>query len=285
MQAALSAQLNDEFYSAYLYLSMSAHCSHTGFNGAARWLEVQYEEEHLHATKIFNYLIEQGVQVELRKIKQPPTDFGSLLEVFEASLAHEQEMTAATERPEQSGTEREGPRQLQPAAVVRERTGRGGGHGRRHHRQTPPGERGRLRASDGGQRTRGSHDSSTDLARRPPQDGQHCTRRHYRRFRAIVCDGGGEVSRSITATRRVCVLFLVAVALVASACVTSPGGGASATTTTVPYDGPLAIAEFSAQRTSAPAPLTTAFSWTLLDPGPAPSPVGWTSTTTARTRC
>lgn len=94
MQTALTKQLNQEFYSAYLYLSMSAYCSHTGFNGAASWLEVQYEEEHLHATKIFNYLIEQGVRVSLGQIGQPPDDFGSLLEVFEASLTHEQEMTA-----------------------------------------------------------------------------------------------------------------------------------------------------------------------------------------------
>ena len=94
MQAALSAQLNDEFSSAYLYLSMSAHCSHADFNGAARWMAVQYEEEHLHATKIFNYLIEQGVQVRLGAIDRPRADYGSLLEVFEASLAHEQEMTA-----------------------------------------------------------------------------------------------------------------------------------------------------------------------------------------------
>lgn len=94
MQSALTTQLTYEFYSAHLYLAISAHCSHTGFNGAAQWMGVQYEEEHSHATKIFGYLIEQGVRVELSAIKQPPPEFGSLLEVFEYSLVHEQEMTA-----------------------------------------------------------------------------------------------------------------------------------------------------------------------------------------------
>jgi ferritin len=94
MRDALATQLNREFHSAYLYLAMSAHCSHLEFNGAAAWLKLQYEEEHDHATKIYEYLIEQGVRVKLGQIDQPPTDFGSLLEVFEASLAHEQEMTA-----------------------------------------------------------------------------------------------------------------------------------------------------------------------------------------------
>ncbi len=94
MEKELFSQLNHEFYSAYLYLAMSAYCSHIEFNGAARWLKLQYEEEILHATRIYNYLIEQGVHVILKEIKQPPSDFGTVLEVFTASLAHEQSMTA-----------------------------------------------------------------------------------------------------------------------------------------------------------------------------------------------
>ena len=47
MQKALYKQLNDEFYSAYLYLAMSAYCAHIDFNGAANWLKQQYEEEQM----------------------------------------------------------------------------------------------------------------------------------------------------------------------------------------------------------------------------------------------
>jgi len=94
MEDALLTQLNHEFYSAYLYLSMSAFCSHLEFNGAASWLKLQYEEEHMHATKIYNYLVEQGVQVVLKDLKKPPSDFGGILGVFNSSLEHEQRMTA-----------------------------------------------------------------------------------------------------------------------------------------------------------------------------------------------
>ena len=94
MQDALFKQLNDEFYSAYLYLGMSAYCSHIDFAGAAIWLKQQYEEEQMHATKIYNYLIDQGAHVELQPIPQPPSEFGSILEVFHSSLQHEQQMTA-----------------------------------------------------------------------------------------------------------------------------------------------------------------------------------------------
>ena len=94
VERALSKQLNDEFYSAYLYLAMAAHCSHNDFNGAAHWLKCQYEEEHMHATKIYNYLVEQGVKVALGEIGSPPAEFGSLLDVFKASLKHERLMTS-----------------------------------------------------------------------------------------------------------------------------------------------------------------------------------------------
>lgn len=94
MEKALLKQLNAEFYSAYLYLSMSAYCSHIEFNGAASWLKLQYEEEHMHATKIYNYLVEQGVHVALKTLSEPPSDYGSVTSVFTASLEHEQAMTA-----------------------------------------------------------------------------------------------------------------------------------------------------------------------------------------------
>lgn len=94
MEKALFNQLNDEFSSAYLYLAMSAYCAHIDFNGAASWLKFQYEEEQLHATRIYNYLIDQGAHVVLKEIPQPPNEFGNILEVFRASLKHEQTMTA-----------------------------------------------------------------------------------------------------------------------------------------------------------------------------------------------
>lgn len=93
MSKELNKQLNKEFYSAYLYLSMSAYCNRNDFNGAANWFLQQYEEEKDHATRIYNYLIDQDAKVMLQEIGKPPKSFGTLLETFEESLAHEQSMT------------------------------------------------------------------------------------------------------------------------------------------------------------------------------------------------
>lgn len=93
MRLALSEQLNREFGSAYLYLAMSAYCSQSDFNGAANWFKLQHQEEQFHATKVYDYMIDQEATVSLTQIAEPPEGYDSLLGVFEASLAHEQEMT------------------------------------------------------------------------------------------------------------------------------------------------------------------------------------------------
>ena len=93
MQDALNDQINKEFYSAYLYLAMSAYCAAKGLPGFSNWMRQQYEEEVLHTMKIHDYLLERNGTVELKAIDAPPSEFGSPVEVFEKTLAHEQFVT------------------------------------------------------------------------------------------------------------------------------------------------------------------------------------------------
>jgi ferritin len=93
MVNALNKQVNNEIYSAYLYLSMSAYSTLKGLKGFANWFMVQYQEEMMHAMKIYDYINEQGGQVKLMAIKEPPTEFGSPLDMFEATLKHEKFVT------------------------------------------------------------------------------------------------------------------------------------------------------------------------------------------------
>ncbi len=90
---ALNKQINNEIYSAYLYLSMSAHSTFIGLKGFANWFMVQYQEEMVHAMKIYDYINAQGGQVKLMAVAQPPTEFGSPLEMFEKTLEHEKFVT------------------------------------------------------------------------------------------------------------------------------------------------------------------------------------------------
>jgi len=70
MKQSLNDQINKEMYSAYLYLAMSADTTHRGLDGFANWFMVQYQEEMEHATRIYNYINDQGGKVELQAIEQ-----------------------------------------------------------------------------------------------------------------------------------------------------------------------------------------------------------------------
>ncbi|MDD4641874.1 MAG: ferritin, partial [Bacteroidales bacterium] len=82
LEAAINKQINAEFWSAYLYLSMSAHFSHKGLPGFANWFKVQFQEEQDHALKLMNYLIAKGNSVELKPIDKVDTSWESLLKAF-----------------------------------------------------------------------------------------------------------------------------------------------------------------------------------------------------------
>ena len=93
MVKALNEQVNNELYSAYLYLSMSAHSTFIGLKGFANWFMVQYQEEMVHVMKIYDYINDQGGQVKLMAVAEPPAEFGSPLDMFEKTLKHERFIT------------------------------------------------------------------------------------------------------------------------------------------------------------------------------------------------
>jgi ferritin len=90
---AIHDQINAELYSAYMYLSMSAYFESINLPGFAHWMKVQWQEEIGHADKFFKYLCDRGGRVTLKVIEQPPAQWKSPLDVFEATLAHEQKVT------------------------------------------------------------------------------------------------------------------------------------------------------------------------------------------------
>ncbi len=94
MQDALNEQINAEYYSSYLYLSMAAHCEAINLDGFANWLRVQTQEEMAHAMKIFDFVLERGGRVELKPIEGPPAQWDSPVAIFEATLKHEQHVTS-----------------------------------------------------------------------------------------------------------------------------------------------------------------------------------------------
>ena len=91
----LNEQINKEFYSGYLYLSMSAHLKELGLNGFAKWTRIQAKEEVEHGLKIFDYLIDCNSFVTLKQIRMPEFEFEGILSIFNHIYKHEQCITNA----------------------------------------------------------------------------------------------------------------------------------------------------------------------------------------------
>lgn len=94
MQKALNDQLNFEYFSAYIYFSMSAHFEAKGLKGCANWMRIQYQEELTHVDKFFDYILERGGKVTLAQIDKPANTWKANVSPFQDALKHEQKVTA-----------------------------------------------------------------------------------------------------------------------------------------------------------------------------------------------
>ncbi len=93
IEAAFNKQINEELFSAYLYLSMSAQFEALNLGGFAHWMRVQAQEETSHAMKFYKYLYERGGQVKLTAIAGPKTEWNDALEMIEEAYQHERKIT------------------------------------------------------------------------------------------------------------------------------------------------------------------------------------------------
>ena len=93
MEEALNSQINEELFSAYLYLSMAAYFHAEGLDGMAGWMRLQAKEEVEHALRIFDHLVERGGKVTLKALAEPQGNWDSPLAAFQAAYEHERYIT------------------------------------------------------------------------------------------------------------------------------------------------------------------------------------------------
>jgi ferritin len=91
--AAVNNQIQAEFQSAWYYLAMSARFEEIKMPGAASWMRMQWEEETMHAMKLFDHLVRRGASPKLSALEQPKVTFKTPMEAFEKVLKHEQHVT------------------------------------------------------------------------------------------------------------------------------------------------------------------------------------------------
>lgn len=94
MTNAFNGQIQAEFQSAYLYLSMAAWFEEQNLGGFAHWMRKQYNEEVEHAMKMFDFVIERGGRAELMAIEAPQKDWKDGKAAFHQTYEHEQAVTS-----------------------------------------------------------------------------------------------------------------------------------------------------------------------------------------------
>ncbi len=93
VERELNKQIQREFESAYIYLSMVTYFEEENLPGFAHWMRMQSEEERGHAMRLFDYVLERGGRPQLQSIDEPPTSFDSPFDAVEQALEHERMIT------------------------------------------------------------------------------------------------------------------------------------------------------------------------------------------------
>lgn len=90
----INAQINEELYSAYLYLMFADHFEDRGLHGYANWYYIQTQEERDHAMLLRQYLFNEGRTPVLEAVAKPEADIKNDLDILEAALEHEKYITS-----------------------------------------------------------------------------------------------------------------------------------------------------------------------------------------------
>lgn len=89
MSEHLGRQIGAELYSEHLYNAMAAWAMAQDLPGLSRWLRLQAEEEHIHAMKLFDYILERGGEVNLQQIEAPDASWTNVQELLNGVAEHE----------------------------------------------------------------------------------------------------------------------------------------------------------------------------------------------------
>lgn len=92
---ALNEQVTLEYDSAFIYRGMEVFFQDMGTTGFTNFFNKQAKEEVEHAEEFTEFILSVGGKVEIGGLNSPSTEYGSILEVYEAALKHEKVVTAS----------------------------------------------------------------------------------------------------------------------------------------------------------------------------------------------
>lgn len=95
LKKELNTQINREFHSAYLYLSMANYFHENNLHGFEHWFKKQACEEVEHGMAIFEFMARLNAKIELMEINEPDSNFTTPIDTIKEMLNHEKFITGA----------------------------------------------------------------------------------------------------------------------------------------------------------------------------------------------
>lgn len=89
IEKALNQQVHLEAESSQIYLSMASWAEVQGYEGIATFLYQHSDEERMHMLKLVKFINERGGHGVVPALKQPPSKFKGVKELFQQVLDHE----------------------------------------------------------------------------------------------------------------------------------------------------------------------------------------------------
>ncbi len=89
VEKALNDQIKKEGQSSQFYLAMASWAETKGLSGTSGFMYKQSEEERFHMLKLVKFVNERGGRAIIPGFDTPPTEFETVLNVFELLLSHE----------------------------------------------------------------------------------------------------------------------------------------------------------------------------------------------------
>jgi ferritin len=93
LEGAINAQIGREFGASLQYNSIAAYFDADNLPNLAAFFYRQSTEEHMHAMKFLNYIVDAGGQVRIPAIDACKYDFVNAAEAVQVALDWEQEVT------------------------------------------------------------------------------------------------------------------------------------------------------------------------------------------------
>ena len=94
MEAKFNDQITLEFEASLVYRQLAVEAERMDLVGMAAWFRHQADEEIVHANKFIQHVSDRGNHAAIGTIVEPGVKPGlSVLEIFEAALAHEEKVS------------------------------------------------------------------------------------------------------------------------------------------------------------------------------------------------